>query len=212
MGEDRPALLWRAGGADRADARGRRRREALGLRAALPARAQLLHAATGSGGDAACHLYRLAAARLARWHRGGHAVHPARLLRHPCARALLCAVPEHGLHPGAVLRAQGGGIGDRRAGADEDRFAGAENPAVVVAGGGGLHRDLCLCRAVPADRSGGSRNWFPVRGPLPEERCGRGGAGIASAARHGPECEAHRSFRRALDGAGLIGGIGARFR
>ena len=63
---DRASVLRRAGRADRGDAPHPRRGEALARRRALPACAQLLHAAARAGGAAARDLHRLAAARHAR--------------------------------------------------------------------------------------------------------------------------------------------------
>ena len=63
LGARRGAELRRAGRADRGDAPHRGRREALGRRPAVPARAQLLHAAAGARGASAGDLSRLAAAR-----------------------------------------------------------------------------------------------------------------------------------------------------
>ena len=58
----RRAQLRRPGRPDRGDASHPGRGEELDLRRPLPARAELLHAAAGAGGAAACDLYRLAAA------------------------------------------------------------------------------------------------------------------------------------------------------
>ena len=57
-----------------------------------------------------------------------------------------------GLVAGALLRAEGGGAGDRAAGGGADRPAGAAATARCGGRGGGLRRDLRLRRAVPADR------------------------------------------------------------
>ena len=69
--------LRRPGRADRAHASRTRRREALDLRAALPARAQLLHGAARARGDAARDLHRLAAAPDVGRHRRRRAVRAA---------------------------------------------------------------------------------------------------------------------------------------
>ena len=61
LAEARLRELRRTRGPDRDHASRSRRPEALDLRAALPARAQLLHGAAGSGGAAARDLHRLAA-------------------------------------------------------------------------------------------------------------------------------------------------------
>jgi hypothetical protein len=89
--------LRRAGGADRADAQGAGRGAALDRRGALPARAELLHAAARTRGAAARGLYRLADAPDARRADRRAAVHPAR-----CAGD---AGPEHPLrYSGAMCR------------------------------------------------------------------------------------------------------------
>src|SRR3989344_6741730 len=59
--------LRRPGRADFHDASGVSREAPLALGAPLPARAELLHGATGAGGDPTCDLHRLAHARRARW-------------------------------------------------------------------------------------------------------------------------------------------------
>ena len=101
----RRALLRRAGGADRRDAPHPRRREALGEPAALPPRAQLLHAAAGTRGAAARHLPRLAAAR----HGGGLVAGTLFVLPgFVSILALSCPLRRPGRTPagrGAVLRA-----------------------------------------------------------------------------------------------------------
>ena len=74
--------LRRTGGPDRADASRTGRREALDFRAALPACAQLLHGAAGSGGAAARDLHRLADAP----HVGRH----RRRRRCSCCRRSCC--------------------------------------------------------------------------------------------------------------------------
>ena len=63
VGEDRRAVLWRPCRPDRADASNPRRGAPLDRRGPLLARAELLHAAAGTRGYAACDLCRLAAAR-----------------------------------------------------------------------------------------------------------------------------------------------------
>jgi chromate transporter len=65
--------------ADRDDAPGAGRAPPLDLRAPLPARAQLLHAAAGAGGDPTRHLYQLADARRQGRDHGRGVVLPARL-------------------------------------------------------------------------------------------------------------------------------------
>ena len=64
--QDRLSVLWRPGGADRADAPHPDRRKALGGRGGLSARAVVLHAAAGTRGDATGDLDRMAAARRGR--------------------------------------------------------------------------------------------------------------------------------------------------
>ena len=100
--------------ADRRDAPHPGRGEALDRRAAVPARAQLLHAAARPRGAAARRLYRLAAAQDEGRARRGHAVRPAGLPVDPGAE--LSSMSLYGNVPlvaGAVLRPQGGGAGDR---------------------------------------------------------------------------------------------------
>ena len=69
--------LRRPRGPDRDHASRARRRAALDLRVAVPARAQLLHGAAGPGGAAARHLHRLAHAPHVGRHRRGRAVRAA---------------------------------------------------------------------------------------------------------------------------------------
>ncbi|MNS68042.1 hypothetical protein D3C72_1013080 [compost metagenome] len=69
--------LWRPRRANRHDACGTGGKAALDFRAAFPARAQLLHAAAGTGSDPAGHLHRLADAPHARRPGGGPAVFTA---------------------------------------------------------------------------------------------------------------------------------------
>src|SRR6185503_9493627 len=66
LAQDRLPVVRRSGRPDRADAPHTGRREEMDRRAALPACAELLHAAAGAGGDPARNVCRLAAARRAR--------------------------------------------------------------------------------------------------------------------------------------------------
>ena len=81
LAEDRPRQFRRAGRADRAHASRAGRGEALDRRDAIPARAELLHAAARPRGAAARDLCRLAHARRARRHRRRRALRAARLRR-----------------------------------------------------------------------------------------------------------------------------------
>ena len=74
--------LRRPGGPDRGDASHPGRGEELDFRKPFSACAELLHAAAGPGGAAACDLYRLADAPDRRRHHGRRPVHPARHHRH----------------------------------------------------------------------------------------------------------------------------------
>src|SRR5207244_8405352 len=70
LGQDWVSEFWWARRAGGADAQGAGRGATLDRRRALLARAQLLHAAAGAGGAAACHVHWLADAQDARRRRG----------------------------------------------------------------------------------------------------------------------------------------------
>ena len=153
LGAGGGAELRRPGRADRGDAPHPGRREALGRRPALPAGAELLHAAAGARGAPAHDLSRLAActACAAAWW-------PASLFVLPgfvAMMALSAIYVAYGADRPArrpLLRAQGGGARHRPAGGGAHRPAGARQPAAAGDRRGGLRRDLRLRRAVPADR------------------------------------------------------------
>ena len=122
----RGAEFRRSRRADRGHASHPGRGEALDLGAALPARAQLLHAAAGPRGAAARDLYRLADASHARRHHGRRAFRRPRHHRHHGAELRLCGLGQRADHRRAVLRAQSGGAGHRDRGGRSDRQTGAQ--------------------------------------------------------------------------------------
>ena len=77
--------LRRTGRPDLADASGAGRTPALDRRGPVPPRAELLHAAAGTRGDAACRLHRVAPPSDPRRARRGHRVRAAELLPAPGA-------------------------------------------------------------------------------------------------------------------------------
>jgi hypothetical protein len=157
---DRPAVLRRTGGADRADAPRAGRGPQVDLRRPVPACAELLHDAAGTGGAAARHLYRLAPARHTRRPDRRHPVRPPRLPGDPGALGRLRAVPGHRLAGQPVLRAQGGDPRRRDRGGHPRRPAGAGHARPYGDGGGGVHRPLRVPGAVPGHHPGGRADWM----------------------------------------------------
>ena len=190
LGEDRRPQLRRAGRADRGDAPHSGRGEALDRRTAIPACAELLHAAAGTGSAAAHGVHRLAAASHARRPRRRDVVRAARIGRDHGAVLAVRRARRRAGGGGAVLRPQGGGAGDRAGSGRAHRPAGAEERRDGGDRGRGLRRHLLLRRAVPADhpdgradrpcrRQGGARGLpapaaipgsGPSRCPMPHRR------------------------------------------
>ena len=151
----RVALLEfrRPGRTDRGDASHPGRGKKLDLREPLPACAELLHAAAGTGGAAAGDLYRLAVAPYRRRHHGRRPVHSPRRHRHHGPELRLCRLRQGRIRRGSVLRAEGRGAGDRDPGRVPRRQTRAAQPGHDRAGRHRLRRDLLLQRAVSRSSS-----------------------------------------------------------
>ena len=123
-------------------------------RAALPARAQLLHAAARPGSAKARHLYRLGAAWRARRAHRRNPVRAAGRLRDPGIEPALRARSRYLGGGRRVVRHQGGGVGHRGGGTDPHRQAGAEDLRAARCGGSRLRRNFLPVTAVSANRAG----------------------------------------------------------
>ena len=152
VAQDRMHQLRRSGRADRHDAPHGRRREEMARRAALPACAELLHAAAGAGGAKARDLHRLGAARRARRPGGRHPVCAAGRAVHARPEPALRARARRPVDRRRAVRHQGGRAGDRDRSAAAHRQARAEDAAALRARGRGLRRDLLSQRAISGHR------------------------------------------------------------
>ena len=181
LAEDRLHQLRRAGRPDRHDAPHAGRREKVDRRAALPACAEFLHAAAGTGGAEARHLHWLGAARRARRACGRHPVRAAGRAGdaglEPCLRARARRLVDRR----RAVRHQGGGAGDRGRGAAAHRQARAEDAAALRARGRGVRRHFLSQRAVSADRRGGGADRLV------------GGAHVTGASRAEGRSDRHRA-------------------
>ena len=209
--------LRRPGRADRGHAPHPRRGEALGVGEPLPARAQLLHAAAGTRGAAARHLYRLADAPHPRRHHGRRAVHPARHRRHHGLELDLCPLRAGRHRRRPVLRAQGGRARHRPRRGRAHRQEGAEEPRHGRHRRRRLRGDLLSRRAVPAHRARGRPDRLrrrPRRTRLvpgrrrPRFRGRNGGPRQPARRRAARACPPDR--RRQLQGLGRVAGAVAR--
>ena len=182
MGEDRGPQLRRAGRADRGDAPHPGRGEALDRRGPVPARAELLHAAAGTGSAAARGVHRLAAASHARRRRRRDVVRAARIGRDHGAVLAVRRPRRRADGRGAVLRPQGGGAGDRAGSGRAHRPPGAEERGHGGDRGRGLRRHLLLRRALSADHPDGRA----------DRSCGRQGGARRLPRRRRPFRARHR--------------------
>ena len=126
--------LRRPGRADRGHAPHPGRGKELDLREPFPARAQLLHAAAGPGGAAACDLYRLAVAPDRRRHHGRRPVHSARHHRHHGPELYLRGLSAMSASSRRCSSAEGRGAGDRDPGRGPRRQTRAAQPGHDRAG------------------------------------------------------------------------------
>jgi hypothetical protein len=163
MGESRAAQLRRTGRPDRGDASRTGGATQVDQRRPLPAHAELLHVAAGTGGGAAGHLYWPAAAADGRRIDCRRAVRTARLCDHPGVEHRLCALWPCAPAGGSVLRAEG-----RRAGCGDQGCASHRSQGLEKSDHGG-HR----C-------TGFRGNLFP-QGALSADRPGRWFAGLRGA-------------------------------
>ncbi len=164
MGQDRAHQLRWTGGADRAHAPHAGRREEVDRRAALSLGAQLLHAAAGARGHAACNLRRLAPARPQGRARGGLAVRVARRAGGRRALGGVCSVRQIASRRGAVRGRQGGRAGDRGGGAVAGGAARPQRQHRVGHRRSGVRCHLPAEDAVPPDRAGGRPGRVLARG------------------------------------------------
>ena len=154
----RRAQLRRPGRADRGDAPHPGRGKKLDLREPVPACAELLHAAAGTGGAAACDLYRLAVAPDRRRHHGRRSVHPARRRRHHGIELHLRGLWQCRLRRGGVLRTEGGGARHRRPCRGPRGQTRVAQPGDDRARCHRLCRDLLFQRALPDHHHRGGRH------------------------------------------------------
>ena len=150
MAEARLPQLRRPRRADRAHAPRAGRAPALDLREALPARAQLLHAAARPRGAAARDLHRLADAPHARRHRGGRALRPAVARDPDRAVVALRRVRRRAGDRRRVLRHQACGDGDRRLRRVPARLARADERLDLVDRRARVRRRRAWRAALPA--------------------------------------------------------------
>ena len=217
--EDRLAQFRRAGRADRAHASRAGRAPALDQRSAIPACAQLLHAAARPGGAAARDLHRLAPAPYVGRHRCRRLVRAAGHARDAgpelALRSLLCA----GTGGGAVLRPQSCGARGRDRSRAAHRPSRVEEPLHGGARRRGLPGDLFLQSAVSLDRRGrgaararrttnrasvlrtGVARELPRRGEFCRRSNVRGRSAGACAPRHATCIDAHCRMYSDLDDA-----------
>ena len=174
--------LWRTGRADCHHAPRAGGAAPLDQREALPARAELLHAAARPRGAAAGHLHRLADAPHLGRHRGGCAVRAA-LAVHPDRPELgLCGLWQRALGGRAVLRHQAGGGGHRAAGGAPHRQQDAEDTGHSAGALGHrraqLHRHCRSENSVSLGRAGrGADRLARLAGSRPAQFAGGGGHG-----------------------------------
>ena len=171
VGQDRHPLLRRSGRPDRAHAPRAGRRAQMDRRAALPQRPQLLHAAAGARGHAACHLRWLAAARPEGWAGRRPAVRAAR--RAGGAWRCRCSMPRSAScrsrrRCSSASRPRCWPSWSRRCSGSPG--ARLKTNAEWLIGGGGLRRHLLPVGTLSADRAGAAlirllpRDRRPCRG------------------------------------------------
>ena len=144
-----PAILRGPGGADRPHAPRAGRGAPVARRARVLVRAELLHAASGPRGHAACDLFRLASARHAGRPRGGPSVSRPRRSARAGALDLLRGLRQDAPGCGAVHGREGRRARDRDRGFGPPGPQGAEGAAGLARSRRGLRRALLFRRPVP---------------------------------------------------------------
>ena len=157
--------LWRPRRADCHHAHRTGRAPPLDQRAALPARAELLHAAARPRGAATGHLHRLAAASHVGRHRRRRAVRAALVVHSRRPELGLPALRRRAGGGRVVLWPEARGDGAGAACGPPHRHARAEEPLDVGHRRAGLRRHLCVRHTLSGHRGGGGAD-RPLRGAL----------------------------------------------